>query len=137
MMLGASILMLYGIIWTQNQAPVVDMKYLEFEQFVNNSKVKSVRIQAINSKLQLRYIAHVEVMMGQDDQTTTRCIAVSSPDDFIASLPSGIKVELILSKSFADFFAENVGILNDVASIALYAWIALGVYRFNKAGGMS
>lgn len=53
--------------------------------------------------------------MGQDDQTTTRCIAVSSPDDFIAYLPSGVKVELVQSKNFGDFFAENVGIVNDVA----------------------
>jgi hypothetical protein len=113
------------------------MKYLEFEQYVNNGKVKSVKIQAINSKLQLRYIAHVEVMMGQDGQTTTRYIAVSNPDHFVASLPAGIEVELIHSKSFGDFFAENVGIINDVASIALYAWIAFGVYRFNRAGGMS
>lgn len=42
--MGASILLLYGIVWTQKQAPVVDMKYLEFEQYLNNGKVKSVKI---------------------------------------------------------------------------------------------
>ena len=137
LLLGGSIFLLYAIVRTQNQAPSIDMKYLEFEQHLNNGKVKSVTIQALNSKLQLRYIAHVEVLMGQDDRTTTRYIAVSNPDEFIACLPTGVRVELVHSKSFGDFFAENVGIINDLASIAFYAWIAAGVYRFNKAGGMS
>lgn len=75
--------------------------------------------------------------MSNSEKLTTRYIAVFNPDDFIAALPKTIPVELVNSKSKGDLFSENVGILNDIASIAFYGWLAFGVYKFNKAGGLS
>lgn len=119
------------------QVPTVDLKYLEFERFMKRGRVKAVKIQAVTHRMQKRYIAHVDIQMGDTEELTTRYIAVYSPDDFIAALPNDVKVEIVNTKSQGDFFSENVGMLNDIASIAFYGWLAFGVYRFNKKGGLS
>jgi hypothetical protein len=134
---GAALISSYLLLKQVTKVPTVDMKYLELESFMKRGRVKSVKIQAVTNKMQKRYIAHVDIQMGNGEEITTRYIAVYSPDDFVASMPNDVPVELLHSKSTSDFFSENVGILNDVASIAFYGWLAFGVYKFNKKGGMS
>lgn len=120
----------------------VDMTYQAFEQLLRNKEVSKITLRKISEHLVFKYLADVHLENGE-----VRRIPVGDPDSFVSELeeiqrdmdiPSGdfVKLEISSEKVKWDLIAENFGILNDFLSIAFYAWLAWGFYKFNRSGGM-